>query len=151
MLQWFALRGVGRVGVTDGPIDKLLSHAIHTHVLDAKLIPVLLQAARATLFPNNALGPPRTIPSAEEQLEIQRCCADSILSLIPDTLQSVYFGATAVDHLARIAQIQSLLDIFSDAYCNRHLMYAIIELFLIRLMPELGEMGVSELWKERLN
>ncbi|KAK3944734.1 PXA domain-containing protein [Diplogelasinospora grovesii] len=44
----------------------------------------------------------------------------------------------------------SILDLFSDAYCNKHLIYNILELFLVRLMPELAEKGVIELWKERL-
>ncbi len=44
-----------------------------------------------------------------------------------------------------------VLDVFSDAYCNKHLVYGIVELVLVRLMPELAERGVIELWEERLN
>lgn len=44
-----------------------------------------------------------------------------------------------------------VLDVFSDAYCNKHLVYGILELILVRLMPELAEKGVVELWKERLD
>jgi hypothetical protein len=44
----------------------------------------------------------------------------------------------------------SILDVFSDAYCNKHLVYAILELVLVRLMPELAEKGVVDLWDERL-
>jgi hypothetical protein len=44
-----------------------------------------------------------------------------------------------------------IVDVFGDAYCNKHLMYSIIELVLVRLMPELAEKGVVELWEERLS
>ena len=45
----------------------------------------------------------------------------------------------------------SVIDVFSDAYCNKHLVYGILELVLVRLMPELGEKGIVELWDERLS
>ncbi|KAI0603425.1 PXA domain-containing protein [Biscogniauxia sp. FL1348] len=44
-----------------------------------------------------------------------------------------------------------ILDIFSDPYCNKHLLYGIIELLLVRLIPELAEKGIGELWEERLS
>ncbi|RYP50453.1 hypothetical protein DL768_004045 [Monosporascus sp. mg162] len=44
-----------------------------------------------------------------------------------------------------------IVDVFSDTYCNKHLMYGILELILVRLMPELAEKGVIELLEERLN
>lgn len=51
-----------------------------------------------------------------------------------------------------ISEIEAdILDVFSDPYCNKHLMYGALELVLVRLMPELAEKGVMELWEERLN
>ncbi|KAI1661710.1 PXA domain-containing protein [Daldinia decipiens] len=44
-----------------------------------------------------------------------------------------------------------VLDVFSDPYCNKHLLYGILELILVRLMPELTEKGVIELWEDRLS
>lgn len=44
-----------------------------------------------------------------------------------------------------------ILDVFSDAYCNKHLMYGALELVLVRLLPELAEKGITELWEERLS
>jgi hypothetical protein len=44
-----------------------------------------------------------------------------------------------------------ILDLFSDPYCNKHFMYGALELILVRLMPELAEKGVIELWEERLS
>jgi hypothetical protein len=51
-----------------------------------------------------------------------------------------------------LAEIETgIVDIFSDAYCNKHLVYSILELVLLRLVPELAEKGVGELWEERLH
>jgi len=51
-----------------------------------------------------------------------------------------------------LGEIESgIVDVFGDAYCNKHLVYSILELVLVRLMPELAEKGVIELWEERLN
>ncbi|KAJ2992848.1 hypothetical protein NUW58_g2029 [Xylaria curta] len=52
----------------------------------------------------------------------------------------------------RLSEIETgIVDIFSDAYFNKHLIYAILELVLVRLVPELAEKGVGELWEERLH
>ncbi len=45
---------------------------------------------------------------------------------------------------------RSILDVFSDAYCNKHLIYCLVERILVRLLPELAEKGVLDLWAERL-
>ncbi|ETS85758.1 hypothetical protein PFICI_03783 [Pestalotiopsis fici W106-1] len=51
-----------------------------------------------------------------------------------------------------LSEIESgILDVFSDAYCNKHLIYGMLELILVRLMPELTEKGIIELWEERLS
>ncbi|OJD15281.1 hypothetical protein AJ78_04466 [Emergomyces pasteurianus Ep9510] len=42
-----------------------------------------------------------------------------------------------------------ILDLFADKYCNKHLMYSIIESVLVKLLPELSEHGVAELMAER--
>jgi hypothetical protein len=46
---------------------------------------------------------------------------------------------------------RGILDVFGDAYCNKHVVYAIVELILVRLLPELAEKGVLELWAERIS
>ena len=126
---------------------RLLSNAIQTHVLDPSLLPLLLRTARAALFPNNAPAPPRQIPSESEQLLIRRRCAEAILSLVPVRIQGVYFGPGKE---RRVAEVEELLNIFDDSYCNKHLLYGAVELILVRLMPELAEKGVEELLEERL-
>ncbi|KLJ11553.1 hypothetical protein EMPG_13260 [Blastomyces silverae] len=42
-----------------------------------------------------------------------------------------------------------ILDIFADKYCNKHLMYSIIETVLVKLLPEISEHGIAELMAER--
>lgn len=42
-----------------------------------------------------------------------------------------------------------LLDLFSDSYCNKHIIYSIVELVLVKLIPEMGEHSVTELMNER--
>ncbi|TLS26914.1 hypothetical protein PpBr36_05223 [Pyricularia pennisetigena] len=61
-------------------------------------------------------------------------------------------GHSDVEDERAVAELDAdLLDVFSDAYCNKHLMYGIVELILVRLLPELGERGVVELLGERLS
>lgn len=47
-------------------------------------------------------------------------------------------------------QVAAMLDVLSDAYMNKHLVYGIVELVVVRLLPELGGRGVEALMKERL-
>ena len=46
-------------------------------------------------------------------------------------------------------QLESLLAIFGDAYLNKHWVYAVLELVLLRLVPEMGERTTRELLVER--
>jgi hypothetical protein len=117
-------------------------------VLDPTLLPLLLKVARAALFPNNTLAPPRVAPSASDQLLIRKRCAETILSLIPPSVQEIYFGPGSD---RRIQEVEEVLNIFNDSYCNKHLLYGVVELILVRLMPELAENGIGLLLEERLN
>jgi len=109
---------------------------------------MLLRNARAALFPNNAPGPPRLVPSLAEQLLIRRRCAETILSLIPEKAQDIYFGP---EKDRRGQEVEEVLNAFGDSYCNKHLLYGVVELIIVRLIPELAEKGVEELLEERLN
>ncbi|KAL1961341.1 hypothetical protein VTO42DRAFT_69 [Malbranchea cinnamomea] len=44
---------------------------------------------------------------------------------------------------------RDILDLFSDSYCNKHLMFAIVETVLVKIVPELAEHSVAELMNER--
>lgn len=71
----------------------------------------------------------------------------------------MYFGGPlwerhAGGHVAEedgmVDEVEGLLMVLGDDYCNKHLMYSVLELILVRLMPELSDKGVVELWDERL-
>jgi hypothetical protein len=47
--------------------------------------------------------------------------------------------------------VEQVLDVFGDSYCNKHLLYGVVELITVRLIPEMAEKGVEELLQERLN
>jgi hypothetical protein len=117
-------------------------------VLAPALLPSLLRTARAALFPNNTLAPPRAIPSASAQFLIRKRCAETILSLIPAKIQDIYFGP-GIER--RVSEVEEVLNIFGDSYCNKHILYGVVELIVVRLVPELAEKGVEELLEERLS
>ena len=52
------------------------------------------------------------------------------------------------DHWVR--EVEGELDVWGDAYLNKHLGYAVLELVVVRVLPELGERRVEELLRERL-
>jgi len=47
--------------------------------------------------------------------------------------------------------MEDVLDGFEDSYCNKHLLYGVVELIIVRLIPEMAEKGVEELLQERLS
>ncbi|EAW08184.1 uncharacterized protein ACLA_029120 [Aspergillus clavatus NRRL 1] len=44
---------------------------------------------------------------------------------------------------------RDILDLFADEYCNKHLIYSIIEIVLVKILPELSERSVAELMEDR--
>lgn len=63
-------------------------------------------------------------------------------------MQEIYLGP---DSDRRRREAEDVLNVLSDPYCNRHLLYGVVELLIVRLMPELAEKGVIELSDERLS
>lgn len=51
----------------------------------------------------------------------------------------------------RVREVEDVLDVFGDNYCNKHLLYGVVELIIVRLIPEMAEKGVEELLQERLS
>ncbi|KAG9191202.1 hypothetical protein G6011_09290 [Alternaria panax] len=149
MLHRGALAGPGRVGETDGVLDRLLAHTFHTRILNPAFLPVALRTLRATLFPNNALGPPRQTPTGEETKAIKHCCAAALLDLVPPKVAAVFFASQVRD--AQVRQVEDILGCLDDAYLNKHLVFQIVELIVLRLFPELGEQGVKDLLDERIS
>ena len=112
-------------------------------------MPALLRTFRQTLFPNSSLPPPAPpTPSASEIGKIKRTCALSLLSLLPTAVCKHFFGSAESEDW--IGEVEGELDVWGDEYLNKHLGYAILELIVVRVLPELGERRVEELLKERL-
>ena len=95
------------------------------------------------------MGPPAPPPPlVEERWAIKRKAAESIRGLMPAFVAQKYYATndneTIVDEV-----VEDILDPLDDTYLNKHLMYAILELILVKLIPELGEQPISELLAER--
>jgi hypothetical protein len=116
-------------------------------MVNPSFLPAILRTLRATLFPNNGLGPARQPPSDDEINEIKQRCAASILKLIPLKLAATYFATQERD--AQLAHVEEVLSCLDDSYLNKHLIFQIVELIILRLVPELGSRGVRELMEER--
>ncbi|KAF2503293.1 hypothetical protein BU16DRAFT_448037, partial [Lophium mytilinum] len=127
---------------------RLLSHTFHARVLNPSNLPPLLRTVRATLFPNNGLAPPRQPPTPAEAQAIKHRCAATLLALLPDPVVATFYATRQPDQMR--VQVESLLDCLGDAYLNKHLVFAILELIVVRLVPEIAEKGVVELMEERL-
>lgn len=138
---------------TNTAANRSLSHALNS-LLTPTHIPPLLRTLRAALFPNNAPGTPTLRPPANdsELLALRRRTATQLADLLPPRLYSLYFAGRPPwrDGEAGPSHAEEVLDLFGDEYCNKHLMYSVLELVLVRLMPELSERRVGELMAERL-
>ncbi|MCJ1384651.1 hypothetical protein MMC17_007769 [Xylographa soralifera] len=151
-----------RLGAEGGLVDNFLRTLLATYVLTPAQLPPLLRILRTALFPANALAPPRAVPSPEEQLAIKHGCAEAILDLIPPVIARRFFATSSPfvampksvdgdgERQIMLADIEAVLDVFGDSYMNKHLVFGIVELCVVRLMPEVGEMGVGELMEARL-
>ncbi|KAH7049226.1 PXA domain-containing protein [Macrophomina phaseolina] len=149
LLHWGAVSGPARVGGTNGPLDRLLSHEIRSRLLNPALLPLLLRTLRTSLFPNNAPGPPRVPPTPDEELAIKRRAARAVLDATPVFWRKrIFCGGDEEGVLQK--QVERLLDVLGDPYLNKHLVFGIVELVVVRLLPEMGEMGVEDLIGERL-
>jgi hypothetical protein len=95
------------------------------------------------------MGPPAPPPpSDEEQLAIRRKAASDLLSLVPDPILRIYFATN--EQADMVEQVEEdVLVCFGDEEMNKHLIYGILELIIVRLVPEMGGGVPSELMAER--
>ncbi|OQO03101.1 hypothetical protein B0A48_11356 [Cryoendolithus antarcticus] len=119
----------------------LLSHTIHTRLLDPALLPPALQNIRLALFPNNALAPARAPPTPGEVLAIKAECARVIVEAIPDFVRSRFFATDNVSLMHK--DVEESLEMIGDEYVNKHLIISIIELIAVRLFPEISEASME--------
>ncbi|OJD36313.1 pxa domain-containing protein [Diplodia corticola] len=142
-------------------------------MLNPALLPPILRTLRTSIFPNFAPGPARIPPTPDEALATKRRAARAVLDATPSFVRSRLFGSGSgsrglggsdggvrgdddeegeeeegVDPVQQ-REVERLLDVLGDPYLNKHLIFGIIELIVVRLMPEMGELGVDELMDER--
>ncbi|CAE7014348.1 PXA domain containing protein [Pyrenophora teres f. teres] len=129
--------------------DQFLSHTIHTKILNPAFLPVALRTLRATLFPSNTLGPPREMPTDEEAKVIKHRCAATLLDLVPSKVAAGFFASSERED--QIRQIEDTLSCLDDTYLNKHFVFQVVELIVLRLFPELGDQGVKDLLEERIS
>lgn len=118
----------------------------------------MLRLTRQTLFPGSCIPSSSTpVPSEVQIRQIRDQCAINLSSLIPRHVQDSIWKSQnkqteGDDEMSAMnAEIAHELDIWSDAYLNKHVAYSILELLLVRVMPELGEERVSELLGARIS
>lgn len=145
LVQHFGLSGPGRIGAADSRMDRLISYHLTTTLFAPSRLPLLLKTLRANLFPNNSLAPGVPPPSTPDEIAaIKRRCAQTILSLIPDAVRRVYFGSGTGENAkdrdtAAVECIeQEILVLFEDEYMNKHFLFALVEVVVCRLFPELA-------------
>jgi hypothetical protein len=94
------------------------------------------------------------VPSAAEIVAIKRKCAETIADVLPPAVAVRFFAVRGVSAESRrellVNEVEGMLDVLGDAYMNRHLVFNIVELVVVRILPEMGEKGVGVLMKERL-
>jgi hypothetical protein len=149
---------------------RILSHRASQLLDPAPLrIAQALRAARAAVFPGNAPGPPRVAPEGEEgRLEIRRRAAEVVVDAVPGWAWGLYLGyrrrgtetpsqeeKVEVERNGKyreywVAEVEGWLDLLEDPYVNKHLVVRIVELVIVRVLPELGETGVDTLLSERV-
>ena len=49
-----------------------------------------------------------------------------------------------------VREVEEELDVWGDAYLNRHLGYRLLEVVIVRVLPEVGVKSVSDLLRERI-
>ena len=127
---------------------RYLHDLVVTYLSPSRLLPQALSLARQNLFPQNALPPPSPPPPTPEQIkQIKRQCAEAIISLLPPPVCERLLGPSEEQWLK---EVEVELDVWEDSWMNKHLGYGIVELILVRVLPELGEKGVEELMEARL-
>ncbi|KAF2455893.1 hypothetical protein BDY21DRAFT_422699 [Lineolata rhizophorae] len=143
---------------------------IHTHLLSAARLPPLLRALRSALAPGNAFAPPRAAPPEPEQAALRRRAAERIVEALPphvvrlikptpraasrpgSSRGKVHYDGSDEKAVreAAVNEVHEVLGVLADQYLNRHVVFGIVELLVVRLMPEMAERGVEALMAERL-
>jgi hypothetical protein len=129
-------------------VDDLLVSKITPLLSSPKLVVDILTAARATLFPGNALGPPRKYPSDKEKRRIRKTAEMTLLDAVPGAVTDIWWKG--MDRNQKADEIgRNWLDAFADKEINKVLVIRLVDLIIARLLPELAEDGGAEIMAQR--
>lgn len=113
----------GRLGtVANRIVSQLLAKTLRRDEVVARV----LKTARLALFPTGYMGPPRVVPTEEEQANMRQ----RVLELLTKK-----FGRLAP---AGHESVNHLLCAFDSPHINKHLVYRILELLIVEVYPELA-------------
>ena len=73
---------------------------------------------------------------------------DAVKSVGNDPFLSCKYSSRREKHAQQ--EMEHLLNVFSDPYMNRHLVFAIVDLFVLAIFPELSDRTVGDMLDERL-
>ncbi|KAK9450870.1 PXA domain-containing protein [Limtongia smithiae] len=126
-------------------IDRLLSNVFDKYIMTAKFACSVLAISRQTLFPNNGtMAPSRDYPSPEEKREILRRVHRNILRVVPASMRKQFLGDDAMQG------VEELLSPFENKFANKHLLYFLFDIVIVKVLPELSQMTPEELKSWRL-
>ncbi|KAF5098493.1 hypothetical protein D0Z00_002015 [Geotrichum galactomycetum] len=129
--------GYGRLGKV---CNRVVAYYLELFLGNAGAVANIIRIARETLFPNaGPMGPGRVYPDPDEQAAIRAHCHKALLGCMSETAKFMVLGDEPKE------SIDEILDLFADKLVNKHLVYALLEHIIARLVPELTEVTPQEL------
>lgn len=122
-----------RYGVFSGLSSRIASSFIHKKLGNPLALAEILRISRDALFScDGYLGPPRIIPSPDEQIEKRAQLVEELTAVVPDKLRALLYGSTPKE------SVEEIVSLFDSAVINKHLIYTTLEYLLVSLFPEVG-------------
>ncbi|KAK9382416.1 PXA domain-containing protein [Kockiozyma suomiensis] len=126
-------------------IDRLLAHFFNTYIMTSQFACSVLAVSRQALFPNNGrMAAPRIYPSDEEKKQILARVHKNILRVVPERMRKQVLGDDA------LSGVEELLSPFENKFANKHLLYFLFDMVIVKVLPEMAEMTPEELKQWRL-
>lgn len=127
----------GRLGKV---CNRVVAYYLQRFLGNAGAVANIIRIARETLFPNaGPMGPGRVYPDPDEQAAIRARAHKALLGCMSETAKFMVLGDEPKE------SIDEILDLFADKTVNKHLVYALLEHIIARLVPELTEVTPQEL------
>ena len=93
------------------------------------------------------MQPPRIPPTPSESIEIRRTAEVAALNALPHIIRKLLLGT---EEQQQNENMSELFDLLGRKECNKHLLMFLIDLMVVRLIPELTEMSPKELYDWRM-